>query len=401
MNYVFIGVLTFASIFSSILVNGQNEQLTSKYSRSNYFNGKFASSIKTVYEYGPLGNLIEEIQYSTHVDSVSFSKVKRKEYQYSNSGNLKMVSGFTYFGLDEKLESEIEYFYQNDSLYRKYEIIYDPQEIPYRKFSSFYNILSGKLDSTITVNLPPYQYGRKEIFNYDDFRTDIEIYLLFEDNWQLYNVEVKLFNENNQLKSYSFKYDDWSADLLYEYEYDLFGNNIGFKFKRGIYGTNQFDVVYQSDCEIEYNINNDIIESDCYSNQLSNGSVIDSKNINTKFIYYCDGPLYKKEIFKGQEFSGEEVYNYNTRFDCLIDKDLDVKLYPNPATNLLFLESESLGYEYIDYGIYDITGKELLNLDFNLRESIIDVDVSILPTGIYVFRIYDKQNVESIKFIKM
>jgi len=95
------------------------------------------------------------------------------------------------------------------------------------------------------------------------------------------------------------------------------------------------------------------------------------------------------------------VYNYNTRFDCLIDKDLDVKLYPNPATNLLFLESESLGYEYIDYGIYDITGKELLNLDFNLRESIIDVDVSILPTGIYVFRIYDKQNVESIKFIKM
>jgi len=259
MNYVFIGVLTFASIFSSILVNGQNEQLTSKYSRSNYFNGKFASSIKTVYEYGPLGNLIEEIQYSTHVDSVSFSKVKRKEYQYSNSGNLKMVSGFTYFGLDEKLESEIEYFYQNDSLYRKYEIIYDPQEIPYRKFSSFYNILSGKLDSTITVNLPPYQYGRKEIFNYDDFRTDIEIYLLFEDNWQLYNVEVKLFNENNQLKSYSFKYDDWSADLLYEYEYDLFGNNIGFKFKRGIYGTNQFDVVYQSDCEIEYNIRNSFI----------------------------------------------------------------------------------------------------------------------------------------------
>ena len=400
MQFIIDSALFLVCLITSVTVIGQNEKLISVYSKSNYFEGEFASTLKSKYRYDSRGNLIEEIKYSTYVDSTSFEVIKRKELEYTRSGLIKEERYFTSYSSPERLEGEIDYFYINDTLIRKDEIYYDREEVPISEKFSYYNAETGKLDSTITIRFPHLQFGRKEVFHYTDLRTEISIYLLYEDEWWLYNVEVKLYNQNNQLESYSFKYDDWSAELLYEYEYDLNGRIETFKFKRGIPGTNQYELSYQSDCENMYGNEDEIIETDCYYNQLLNGSVIGSFNINTQFDYYCDGPLRKKTVYEGRKFDSEEIYNYSESYECPPNHELNLKVYPNPVSSLLFLESELLGYSNAIYGVYDITGKEVIDIDFNLRESLIEIDVSYIPLGIYVVKLFDGQEIKAIQFMK-
>ena len=66
--------------------------------------------------------------------------------------------------------------------------------------------------------------------------------------------------------------------------------------------------------------------------------------------------------------------------------------YPNPADNILFIK----GYEKsMDITIYDMMGKEVL-----LEKSTDNIDVKVLPKGVYVIKISDDVSEINKKFIK-
>jgi hypothetical protein len=73
-----------------------------------------------------------------------------------------------------------------------------------------------------------------------------------------------------------------------------------------------------------------------------------------------------------------------------------IKLYPNPATNTLFLEHESSPIELIV--VYDITGKELM------REDTFDnkcaINISALPNGAYTVKTVCREGNYINKFVK-
>lgn len=88
-------------------------------------------------------------------------------------------------------------------------------------------------------------------------------------------------------------------------------------------------------------------------------------------------------------------------YECTTDinameLDNSVKVYPNPVSDLLYIESESI---INGIRVYDISGKEILNksVDFSNNTSI---NVSNLIDGTYFLQIYTDKGVGKHSFIK-
>ncbi len=74
----------------------------------------------------------------------------------------------------------------------------------------------------------------------------------------------------------------------------------------------------------------------------------------------------------------------------------DIRLYPNPVRNRLFVEMNFTSDTQIQ--IYDLSGQLLREIDGNSVQN--GIDVSTFRSGLYYVRILDGRNVISKKFIK-
>jgi hypothetical protein len=72
----------------------------------------------------------------------------------------------------------------------------------------------------------------------------------------------------------------------------------------------------------------------------------------------------------------------------------DIKLYPNPANNILFIEGLT---QQAVISFTDINGKMLINTSISKNQ----IDISNLPKGIYSIKIVDNSEVITKKFIKL
>ncbi len=79
-----------------------------------------------------------------------------------------------------------------------------------------------------------------------------------------------------------------------------------------------------------------------------------------------------------------------------------VALYPNPATSALTAEIELVSDAAVTIGVYNIVGGKLCSVTKHLNAGTqkVDVPVSNLPTGLYIFELRDGQNVVRQKFVK-
>ncbi len=90
-----------------------------------------------------------------------------------------------------------------------------------------------------------------------------------------------------------------------------------------------------------------------------------------------------------------------TTLDCRLgnDDELSVQVYPNPATNTLFIETDELISENVSIEIHDVTGNKLQQLTLN-NEELLELDISSLPAGLYFANILSEGFSQSIQFIK-
>jgi hypothetical protein len=70
-------------------------------------------------------------------------------------------------------------------------------------------------------------------------------------------------------------------------------------------------------------------------------------------------------------------------------------IYPNPAENVLYVQSENGNSTYT---IYDVTGK--VNYTHNSTTTNSSLDISSLSSGIYFIQCISGEEVSTIKFIK-
>jgi len=145
-------------------------------------------------------------------------------------------------------------------------------------------------------------------------------------------------------------------------------NNQGFEIERSYNGV-KFEKIGWVDASI-------------YPNQLNEYLFIDN-NLSPigEFIYYR---------FKQLDFDGKFEYSEVKRLK-LSDALGSVYIYPNPAENVLNITAE----DFVSVRIIGLNGKTLLN-----NQSAKSIDLSGIPSGIYLAEIKTLRGTEFKKFLK-
>ncbi len=81
-----------------------------------------------------------------------------------------------------------------------------------------------------------------------------------------------------------------------------------------------------------------------------------------------------------------------------VKKEDDFKIYPNPATSTITIESNK--YQDLSIKITDVLGREVIERTKNEVLSIKNIDVSQLPSGMYIIQLQSKNGVVNKKFVK-
>lgn len=90
---------------------------------------------------------------------------------------------------------------------------------------------------------------------------------------------------------------------------------------------------------------------------------------------------------------------YGTTSGIAEAEKMNITIYPNPAQNKLFIQSDKNSNVLHTAVVYSITGQQLYNE--NLTDS--SIDIAALPEGMYILQIKDKNesNVYATKFVKI
>ena len=96
-----------------------------------------------------------------------------------------------------------------------------------------------------------------------------------------------------------------------------------------------------------------------------------------------------QQPFEIQTLLGAENFNIN----------LQIAVFPNPATNWLQLDIKNYGFEKLNYQIFDINGKMVLQSKISTETTTISMEN--LSTNIYLLKVLDNnKEVKTFKIIK-
>lgn len=108
-----------------------------------------------------------------------------------------------------------------------------------------------------------------------------------------------------------------------------------------------------------------------------------------KFTHYYAGTDRQSVVFNKTDFAGLSVNN-------LISSKLELSVYPNPATENIFVSLNS-NVKLAQVTISNLAGKTLINTEITADNKL---DVSSLPMGMYLLTIATSNGSETVKFIK-
>ena len=95
----------------------------------------------------------------------------------------------------------------------------------------------------------------------------------------------------------------------------------------------------------------------------------------------------------------ESTNIYNTQE---LDSEPDIIVYPSPASDILFVQSQTIFMEYVNVTITDISGKILFHsIEKPRYDNTVSLDISVLRRGIYIIYIQQQSiSPTHLKFIK-
>ncbi len=89
-----------------------------------------------------------------------------------------------------------------------------------------------------------------------------------------------------------------------------------------------------------------------------------------------------------------------TNVESVFTSENDVKIYPNPARNILNIEAQMVASTDVVVEIFNVVGKRVYNVELGNRSDIINetIDISFLPQGVYIMNLRAENAVVSKKF---
>ena len=82
-----------------------------------------------------------------------------------------------------------------------------------------------------------------------------------------------------------------------------------------------------------------------------------------------------------------------------INNEVNLSLYPNPNNGKFTIQFKDYSNKYFSIYIYDVFGKIVFSERSEVKE-IKNVDLSILPNGVYICKIISDYMIDNIKIVK-
>jgi len=114
--------------------------------------------------------------------------------------------------------------------------------------------------------------------------------------------------------------------------------------------------------------------------------------------YVAKNPIGNEVLFPGLNYNSDTLVN--TKF--LGSDTHNVRIYPNPSSNYLQIEFQEPADSDLNYCISNLSGSDSMKGIFEKADvsKIHYLDISNLPTGMYILKIYDGGLLQYNKFIK-
>ena len=139
----------------------------------------------------------------------------------------------------------------------------------------------------------------------------------------------------------------------------------------------------------------------CYWD-FGNGVVLEGNEVDYTITDDLNGPVNLTVYDANGNLVHSEQIKVGAATAVVDPVEKSVRMYPNPVSDLLYLDLGENNYDFVDFMILDVTGRTVrsLRLSGNSYEPY-SVDVSELPSGIYLGRVmYKNQLIATGKILK-
>ncbi len=128
-------------------------------------------------------------------------------------------------------------------------------------------------------------------------------------------------------------------------------------------------------------------------NNFSKLNTIANNNITANYNYTHTNP---KNGFNYYRIVAYDLFNqpfYTEVKSVKYQNEFKANIYPNPASNVLYLSTNITNYKNYDYTIFDINGKKVINNILTESATSKGIDISKLTTGTYVMLVTNNNNI--------
>lgn len=328
---------------------GSNNNLLAE-TEFSWIDTEWKKSNESIYTYNANNMSTVKLYQEYDMNTNTISNGDRSNYMYNADGNCMQILYEEYLGASWVNNKKIDLQYSNNRV---------SSGLTYEWNGS--NWVYGEDWSKITINFNP--NGTASSIDYDAWDGA---------SWVASGRTIYTYDDSNRrtLKNeQAWNGTSWVTNIRGEYTYDTYGNAIEQK---------------------EYYLNN---------GTLTLGSdetfTFDTTKLMASFIHPFKDKTGIDYLFSGQKIVHKIInliesnynittYNYGEATANVNDFSLvDVKVYPNPATNFIKVSAENVAIKNIE--LYTILGKKIMTSTKD------DLNIENLVNGVYVLKIQSKE----------
>ncbi len=397
-------------------------------------NNDFIFIEKETFTYHLSGELSEKVYYYFDFSSETWQKSRRQSFEYDTYGNMTLETHSDWDNSksdwDDYYKFRQDFEYNEDGNPSKITAYFWSLFIPGNQWHPsymdeyYFDDLGRQIEAVYSIpDGQGFEYSNKEEFYYLGENTvyhEVMISIFEYDEWIIqYKVtDVSWFDINEKLLESitvwvkddmsEWKSENWEPFFRLSFEYnpitfeeslfleEFFFYDAWIEVYRMLssYNEHNFKVKYVE----EYNFSYPIAEWEIDSGYCFNGE-FDNQGQPVELLLsvfdWWEGLWlnYNKFVF------GENQEDDNTTRLPIFDNGLTVRIYPNPAKDVLYIDANN-SYESIEIRIYDISGK-LVNTTmlFGVSGSS-SVNISELRQGLYLVKISSGGSLQHFKLLK-
>jgi len=395
--------------------------------------GGHSPAEKSEYQYNDDGKLTMILDY--HWDSAAWKVNSKMEYTYFDENNHLLVSDYDYwYDSVWNIFAKIHYYYDNqnnetlriDSVYsylqnhwliaQKIESEYDDQGNKVVYHATVYR--NNQIDRQTEYRYSYDNLNRRVLFILSRTLSDTNVLI---PNYRFeYSYDVGSNLINTMASTWQADSSTWTLIWKEDYTYNNSGQVISEITSDYLSYTNDWD--YRSKCDYTYDAhNNPEVESSYYWDDLSNQWEVESKkehlyddtktisevNVPSMNVFEQDYPdyivntpvyyIYSELWVDDLQIKYANSYYYSaTNLGVSTHSENKFRIFPNPASDRLYVSTEQLDDSSIKYVVYTSTGQTAIS-EQKYQNCI---EIGELTPGLYLLEISASHSKTRMKFIK-